>query len=400
MANSRKFGKQLSLNEIIEELAQNDDDIPESITIMPPKNCNAEVTDEDSGDEDLVSLQNLPGSQLRPAAEVQYGNSCDDLESDDDLSLAEHRKATPYPPGFGRGGQGLGFVYKLTICVNTAISEGKSVSAATKKLINLAMEEIRRSTRNLNTVIASTTPSALGEIKEELLSCVKKEMADFKKMVTASQARPSYAQAAASTCGGRTPAINKTSPPSILPVTKPAIIVSSTEQSKTPEEVIKKFKTSYSYRESTYAPARIQRVSNNKLRIEFDNQQQRDDTLSRLETSDEVKAEPVRSLRPMVILKGISKDVPVEDLVKIKRHQNTELAEIANDSIDLNDTYLSLRFKRNNRNENLYNAVFLVGPKFYRKMMIWAAYASTTSESTWKIFHPFCNVINAYSLDI
>ncbi|CAG4937965.1 unnamed protein product [Parnassius apollo] len=70
---------------------------------------------------------------------------------------------------------------KLTICVNTAISEGKSVSAANKKLINLAMEDIRRSTRNLNTVIASTTPSALGEIKEELLSCVKNEMADFKK---------------------------------------------------------------------------------------------------------------------------------------------------------------------------------------------------------------------------
>ncbi|CAG5043062.1 unnamed protein product [Parnassius apollo] len=93
MATSRKFGKQLSLNEIIEELAQNDDDdIPESITIMPPENCYAEVTDEDSGDEDLVSLQNLPGSELRAAAEVQYGNSCDDWESDDDLSLAEVNK--------------------------------------------------------------------------------------------------------------------------------------------------------------------------------------------------------------------------------------------------------------------------------------------------------------------
>ncbi|CAG4930517.1 unnamed protein product [Parnassius apollo] len=79
-------------------------------------------------------------------------------------------------------------INKLTVCVNTAISERKSVSAANKKLINLSMEEIRRSTRNLNTAIASATPSALGEIKEELLSCVKKEMADFKKLVTASQA--------------------------------------------------------------------------------------------------------------------------------------------------------------------------------------------------------------------
>ncbi|CAG5014959.1 unnamed protein product [Parnassius apollo] len=58
---------------------------------MPPENCYAEVTDEDSGDEDLVSLQNLPGSQLWAAAEVQYGNSCDDRNSDD-LSLAEVNK--------------------------------------------------------------------------------------------------------------------------------------------------------------------------------------------------------------------------------------------------------------------------------------------------------------------
>ncbi|CAG5019744.1 unnamed protein product [Parnassius apollo] len=59
---------------------------------MPPENCNPEVTDEYSGDEDLVSLQNLPGSQLRAAAEVQYGNNCDDWENYDDLSLAEANK--------------------------------------------------------------------------------------------------------------------------------------------------------------------------------------------------------------------------------------------------------------------------------------------------------------------
>ncbi|CAG5049762.1 unnamed protein product [Parnassius apollo] len=68
----------------------------------------------------------------------------------------------------------------------------------------------------------------------------------------------------------------------------------------------------------------------------------------------------------MGILKGVPKDVPAEDLVKIIRHQNTEIAEIANDSIDINN--LSLRFKHNNRNENFYNAVFLVGPKIYRKI--------------------------------
>ncbi|CAG5001497.1 unnamed protein product [Parnassius apollo] len=62
-----------------------------SVVVSPDEVVGA-LMSVDSGDEDLVSLQNLPGSQLRAAAEVQYGNSCGDWESDDDLSLAEVNK--------------------------------------------------------------------------------------------------------------------------------------------------------------------------------------------------------------------------------------------------------------------------------------------------------------------
>ncbi|XP_049886812.1 piggyBac transposable element-derived protein 3-like [Pectinophora gossypiella] len=91
MNKTRKYKKPLTLNDIIVELEQNDEEeVPDSIIIMPPENCNAEVTDEDSGDEDVVLLQNLPGWQLRAPAEIQREDSSD-YSDNDDLPLSEHR---------------------------------------------------------------------------------------------------------------------------------------------------------------------------------------------------------------------------------------------------------------------------------------------------------------------
>ncbi|CAG4958290.1 unnamed protein product [Parnassius apollo] len=67
----------------------------------------------------------------------------------------------------------------------------------------------------------------------------------------------------------------------------------------------------------------------------------------------------------MVILKGISKDVPADDLTKIIRQENEEINEIISDDGE----GLKLRFKRDNKNNNLYNVVLLVDPKVYSKML-------------------------------
>ncbi|KAK9752400.1 hypothetical protein QE152_g4220 [Popillia japonica] len=63
------------------ELEHIDDEInlPDNIVIFPPENANEANTDEDSGDEDLVDINNLLGSQLR--SEVEVLNNGDELES-------------------------------------------------------------------------------------------------------------------------------------------------------------------------------------------------------------------------------------------------------------------------------------------------------------------------------
>ncbi|XP_030759385.1 piggyBac transposable element-derived protein 3-like [Sitophilus oryzae] len=86
----------LTLAELIAELEDDDTmDVPNSITIFPPDNSNDPVTDEDSGEEDVV-LDNLPGSQLRvecePEVEIDTSN---DWDSDDDLPLANFVRRKP-----------------------------------------------------------------------------------------------------------------------------------------------------------------------------------------------------------------------------------------------------------------------------------------------------------------
>lgn len=80
-----------------------------ALTIFPPTNACEPVTDEDSGDEDGVNINNLPGSQLRAEAEIFHDvsevtnrknilkripvpyNDLDDTDSEDNIPLIELR---------------------------------------------------------------------------------------------------------------------------------------------------------------------------------------------------------------------------------------------------------------------------------------------------------------------
>lgn len=261
-------------------------------------------------------------------------------------------------------------VRKLISCITTAVTEGKSVTAANKRLICSAAEEIRRATRVLETTLASTltpptpSPPATNEgLKEEIIACVREEFKRHRQLpplTLQSQVRPSYAQAAAP--NPRKPALTTKPTPKTYPATKPAIIVSAKTEVKTKQDIIEAWRRNISFKNSGFAPSRVQAVSNNKLRIEFDNIEQRNDTLTRITNSQTIHAEPARRLLPMLNLKGVSKDVPAEDLVSIISRQNPELTNAINQKEDLR-----FRFQRSNRNPNLYNAILIAQPTVWRK---------------------------------
>lgn len=67
-----------------------DDEIEaDSITLLPPVNACGNVTDEDSGDEDLIDINNLPASQMQSQVEVNTRITDEDWSSEDELPLSE-----------------------------------------------------------------------------------------------------------------------------------------------------------------------------------------------------------------------------------------------------------------------------------------------------------------------
>lgn len=92
------FHRGVSLNEVLAILEDDDDNgnRVEEICIFPPINAADELTDEDSGDEDYLQIDNLPASQLRAPAEVVFeGRNAEHTssdDSDDDLPLSELAK--------------------------------------------------------------------------------------------------------------------------------------------------------------------------------------------------------------------------------------------------------------------------------------------------------------------
>ncbi|XP_030039606.2 uncharacterized protein LOC115455053 [Manduca sexta] len=161
-------------------------------------------------------------------------------------------------------------------------------------------------------------------------------------------------------------ALTRPKPNAVAPKTRPAIIITpktTTDKTHTTEEIVKLFKKNISFRDSEYAPARVQAISRNKLRIEFDRTEERDDALTRLRNATDVRAEPARYLKPMVLLKGISIDIPAEQLTSIILKQNPNI-----DTLVKNGAEFQYRLSRDNRNPKFYNAAFITDPAVWRRI--------------------------------
>lgn len=196
-----------------------------------------------------------------------------------------------------------------------------------------------------NQPIVDVLREELGVFKTELRNELRAELqAEFKQL----PAPTSYAEAAA-----------KHKRVSVkTPVNRPSIILASgVPDVKDSKGVSNTFRTKLPFKDLTYAPHKLQPLSNGKVRAEFDDVKQRDETLKRLESIKELKAEKAKQQRPLIILKGVLNDTPKDTLVGILRRQNPILG-----IQDSDEDSIKLRFLRRNRKEFLYNAVFEVTP--------------------------------------
>ena len=142
------------------------------------------------------------------------------------------------------------------------------------------------------------------------------------------------------------------------PASRPAIILASGVEGVTSaKDVVSAWRKDVSFKDSQYAPAKVQVVSNGKVRVEFDSDSQRDETLRKLESVTSLKAEPARRRRPLLIIKGVNKDMDSGELVGVIRRQNPGVFSSNSAAEDI-----KLRFLRKNRQDSRYNAVLEVSP--------------------------------------
>lgn len=85
------------MNEALAMLEDDDlQNLDPTIVLLPPENACGDITDEDSGDENLLEVDNLPASQLRAPAEVVFSRQKEDSDFDeeDDIPLSNLCKKT------------------------------------------------------------------------------------------------------------------------------------------------------------------------------------------------------------------------------------------------------------------------------------------------------------------
>ncbi|KAI5641988.1 hypothetical protein NE865_05987 [Phthorimaea operculella] len=152
--------------------------------------------------------------------------------------------------------------------------------------------------------------------------------------------------------------------PKTTGTSKPAIIVTSSDPTSTSHETLDKLRKTVTFRNSSYAPHRILPSIEGKIRIEFDDPKQQEETLGRIREFPEFRAEPVKKSLPMIILKGIHRDVPSCELIDIIVNQNPSLKEHI-----VSESDIALCFLKNNRRPDLYNAVLRLKPAAWHAAM-------------------------------
>lgn len=142
---------------------------------------------------------------------------------------------------------------------------------------------------------------------------------------------------------------------------KPALIISSTNPVNSHNETLTAWHNSINFRNTDFAPIKVSYVSNHKLKVEFENQEQCSITLDKIKRSNStIAAEPVKKLKPMIILKGISNRIAPDQIKPIMMSQNENIKNATS-----NENDITLKLKRANKNPELYNAIFMVTPKIW-----------------------------------
>lgn len=124
--------------------------------------------------------------------------------------------------------------------------------------------------------------------------------------------------------------------------------------------VLDEFRRNVSFKTQTFAPVTLKKYGGNRLRIEFESQSQLEIIQKLCDKIPTLKTDNPRKRLPLLMVSGIHKTVPKDDLVDLICSQNPEIGAEAD---------ISLKFIKANKNEFLYNAVVTVDPVTRKRLL-------------------------------
>ena len=200
-------------------------------------------------------------------------------------------------------------------------------------------------------------PITKNDVLSIVSECLRKELAAFKPPQQHASSSRSYANAAAA--GNNAFQKNNERESQTQQKSRPAIIIASSDVSKTSSDVMKDFRKHVSFRNAGFAPVKMHPVSKDKVRVEFESREHQETALQKVTAAGNgLVAEKGRLRRPLMILKGISEEIPADEAIAIIKSQNEGIAIAIDHGSDV-----TKKFVRKNRREGLYNLVIEVSPK-------------------------------------
>ncbi|KAJ2951855.1 hypothetical protein O0L34_g4094 [Tuta absoluta] len=317
---------------------------------------------QDPGSQQALMEQKLPSAthsdESRGSETGHTGIPSVGEAADDDTNLDDEYSSIIEDPS----GDFKDSIIKAVKHIKAKLYEGKSLTKSNRESIVASLDEIQLLTAShcASSACSSNSPRST-ELDRATVAVIRDTVKDEVSRLQRTIEAISKEQKLSYSSTLKNPPPEKIKKVKI-PTTKPAIIVSPTKEVFSPAETHEIMKKNISFRDTEFAPANVKYVSNNKVLIEFDKPEHVTTTLAKINNADcPIIAEKSKKLRPMLILKGISLETPPEELSQLISKQNEQIKNLTTGQDDL-----VFKFKRSNRNEHLYNAVFLTTPAIWR----------------------------------
>lgn len=201
--------------------------------------------------------------------------------------------------------------------------------------------------------MAEETNKKLEEIKSQITE-INKTQQDIYKLTTENK---TYTYADALT-GKKPSTIQRTEPCH-------TIIVTSTEESDSSEDVLEKIRRTVEAKEGEVYVDRIRKAKNKKVVISCNTEENLEAIKKRIQTNQHLQAEKAKNKDPLIIIRDVLTLNTDEDVENAIKKQNNHLIK----DIPEEDYRVTVKYKRRARNQHENHVILQVSPKVYQRLV-------------------------------